>query len=93
MPTKTRRAPAPVFARDLTAPQRKRKMLLFHAGKNQLDVANEIAKDGKSCTRQAVEALMMDRMPPSARMVEGFCKAIGYDKPPRYLFPGYKAAK
>jgi hypothetical protein len=80
----------PKTKKDSAALQTKRRRMIEDAGKNQKVIAAEIAAaDGKTCSRQAVEALIKDRMPPSRRMVEGFCKAVGYNKHPRYLFPGY----
>lgn len=90
--TKTRRQPAPVAAKgELTIHQRRRKEYLWKSGKTQKDVAREIAEaDGLPCTRQAIEALIMDRMTrPSPRLAEGFCKAVGYRNNVARLFPGY----
>jgi hypothetical protein len=94
--TKERVRRAPIAPRgELTIHQKRRKDYLFRAGKNQLDVAREIeAYDGKPCSRQAIEALIMDRMTrPSARLAEGFCRAVGYRNNVARLFPGYVKPK
>jgi hypothetical protein len=69
--------------------QVQRKVALMNSGKDMKDVAREIAEsDGKPCTRQAVEAVVMDRWAtPSERIAFGFCKAVGMEGQELALFP------
>lgn len=64
-----------------TPEQIARRVALMESGlpRGQADVAEQISKrDGMACSRQAVEAAMMDRYQygPPVRIVEGFCRAV-----------------